>query len=376
VRLLSITNGPVATSTGSGYIVSGMAAGLRARGHEVDLLSPADYEPFFGRRRAIRWRQAWGMAGRAVAEVARAEPDVVEIYGGEGWLTAERLLLRRHRRFLFVFHSNGLEPHCEEVLRRAEQAGRFVRGRRWYHLDLSLLHDRAFRRVDGLVVVSDYDRAYALAHGYAGGRVETVRNPLPASFLGRPLDLDRQPWLLYCGSWIPLKGVHRIVSEVPDVLRELPAWRLLLVGVGRPFRKEEHFPADLLPRIEVVPEAEREYQLAGLYQRAAILLLPSLYESFGLVCAEAMAWGCAVAAARVGFPAGLRDGEEVLHVEEQPGCLARSLRRLMGDEDLRRRVAHGGWRRVQSLSWESALSRIEALYASWLTERRTDRRDG
>jgi glycosyltransferase involved in cell wall biosynthesis len=299
------------------------------------------------------------MARHSVRRLLSREYDVLECYGGEAWLAFSLLARWPNRRFLLVCHSNGVEPHCEEVL------GAVTGGQSWY----SALPEQAFHNADAVVTVADYDRKYVLREGYVPAeRALAIENPLPDSFLGLPLDPERGPVIGYCGSWTPLKGIALLARDIPRLLRDLPGWRLTLVGVGAGFRAAEHFPADLLPRIAVVPHADRETELRALYRTFAILLLPSLYESFGLAAAEGMACGCALVANRVGFAAGLRHGEEAMLLSASAPSLYDAVRALAQDPGLRRRIARGGHRRVQSLSWESAVARLEAAYGSWLAE--------
>jgi glycosyltransferase involved in cell wall biosynthesis len=372
VRILSLSNCPLDESLGSGYVAIRYARELRARGHCVDLLGPEDYEPLRRLRRATSYRQALGMAAASLRRVAKTDFDVVEIWGGEGWLALELLARTPRRRFLLVSHSNGLETHCAEILRSAEGAGRLAPSRRWYQLDQSALFARAFRAADALVTVAAFDREYALREGYAPpDRVLAVDNPLLDEYLALRVDFRRPPVIGYCGSWIPRKGVALLESALPDLLRSRPGWRLVLVGVGEGFRPERHFPEDILPRVEVVPFAERTTRLCALYQSFAIVVLPSLYESFGLVGAEAMACGAALAATRVGFASGLRDREEALLLAEPSAeALREALEALTGDEELRQTVARGGYRRVQPLRWSLAAGAVEAAYLGWLGERR------
>ena len=44
MRILTISNCPAFEYLGSGYVIANFAKGLRALGHEVDLLQPDDYE--------------------------------------------------------------------------------------------------------------------------------------------------------------------------------------------------------------------------------------------------------------------------------------------------------------------------------------------
>jgi glycosyltransferase involved in cell wall biosynthesis len=369
LRVLTLSNCPLDDSLGSGYVAVRYAEGLRARGHRVEALGPADYEPLPRLRRAIRYRQTIGMAVASLGRLARREYDVLEYYGGEAWLAVSALARLPGRRFLLVCHSNGLETHCAETLQAAAGADR---RRRWYRADHGPLFARGFRDCDALVTVAQYDRDYALRQAYAApDRVLAIDNPLPDSFLGLPVDFDRGPVIGYCGNWLPRKGAALIERDLPPLLRDFPDWRLALVGVGRDFQPAEHFPADLLPRITVVPHADRETELRRIYQGFAIAVLPSIYESFGLAGAEAMACGCALVATRVGFAAGLRHGEEAfLLPDAAPPSLYQALKVTIQDADLRQRIARGGYRRVQGLRWDAAVARLEAAYLAWLAELR------
>jgi glycosyltransferase involved in cell wall biosynthesis len=369
MRILALSNCPLDESLGSGYVALRYARGLRARGHQVDLLGPAEYELLHGLARGIRYRQTLGMAATSLARLARSGYDVLEYYGGEAWLAVLLLSRLPRRRFLVVCHSNGLETHYLEVVREAALASL---DRRWYHADHGALFARAFRECDALVTVAQFDREYALREGYAtADRVVAIENPLPESFLGLETSGGREPVIGYCGSWLPNKGAALIERDLPPLLRDFPAWRLTLVGVGDGFRPADHFPEDVLPRIAVIPRADRETGLRRIYQGFAIAILPSIYESFGLSGAEAMACGCALVASPVGFAASLRHGEEAYLLRGPASSeLYTALRTVIEDAALRERLARGGYQRVQSLRWDGAVARLEAAYLGWLAELR------
>lgn len=377
MRILTLSNSPLIDAHGSGYVVLGYAEGLRSAGHRVDLFGPPQVEVLRGLRRGIRYRQALGMAVLAMARVARERYDVVEIYGGEGWLAAGLLVRWPRRSFVVVAHSNGLEPHCTEAMARAGAAGWIADQRSRYQLDLSPAYAAGFRAVDGVVTVSEFDREYGLAHRYARGRVVAIENPLPEEYFDADDSGPPERLIGFVGAWLPRKGIEIMRRDLPVVLREFPDWRLALVGVGSGFRAADHFPEDVWSQIEVVASADRLGALRALYRRFAIAIVPSLYESFGLTTAEAMANGAAVVATPVGFAHALRDGEEALLLSPplSPG-LAAALRRLMADGALRSRVAHAGRARVQRLRWRPAIATLEATYRSWIDESRRGSRTG
>jgi glycosyltransferase involved in cell wall biosynthesis len=145
------------------------------------------------------------------------------------------------------------------------------------------------------------------------------------------------PEILYAGRLSPEKGVRELVAAANG----LP---LVVAGDG-PLRDEVPGALGFVPHDELV----------GLYERAAVVACPSRREGFGVVCAEAMAYGRPVVAGDVG---GLRD--LVVHEETgllvEPGDVAglrAALERLLGDVDLRRRFGEAGRARIsEHFTWQ------------------------
>jgi glycosyltransferase involved in cell wall biosynthesis len=116
--------------------------------------------------------------------------------------------------------------------------------------------------------------------------------------------------------------------------------------------------------VEAIDPGVPRADLIRHYEAASILVMPSQYESFGMVASEAMACGCAVVATQTGFPYELKHEEEVLHVPfGDAHALADAVTRLLQDEDLRNRISEAGHRRVQRLTWENAGQSLNAFVA-------------
>jgi glycosyltransferase involved in cell wall biosynthesis len=247
---------------------------------------------------------------------------------------------------------------------------------KWYQSDRLLPVAKAFRRVDGIVTVSEFDRRYAIAQGYQpAARVTAIDNALPAGFLRQTVDFDRPRSFGYCGSWLLRKGSRLLEAAVPRLLADFPDSTFTLIGVGADFRPEAHFPTPVCARIRIVPFVEDKEQLRKLYGTLAILLVPSIYESFGLVTAEGMACGCAVVATRTGFACDLRDRHEAVLLERPTAAdLYEGVKALLVNEPLRLQVARAGYDRVQRLDWPSAVTRLEDCYRTWLAEVRGGKR--
>lgn len=105
-------------------------------------------------------------------------------------------------------------------------------------------------------------------------------------------------------------------------------------------------------------------QLSGLFARAWVTVVPSYYESFGLVALEAMACGCPVIASRTG---GLKqiviNGKTGLHAEpKNPRDLARALNFLLADEQLRERMSRQAALHGKQFAWTTIALKTLELY--------------
>lgn len=376
MKILTVSNCPLVETQGSGYVITNFCRRLRERGHQVDAFGPETHEPLpFLKGRAKSHRLTLGMLSITLRQLRRCKYDIVEFYGGETWLTVQQLSQRPRRAFVMVSHSNGIEPHgAEKLIAALGSVSLDASPKRWYQFGWAAT-EKTFTNVDGLVTVSQYDADYAVRHGYQqAARIVPIENALPDNFHHLPVSFVRKPVVGYCGSWLARKGTAAIKADISRLLTDYPQWSFRMIGVGQSFRKEEHFAPGVCDRIDVIPFVQDKHELQKLYQSMSILIMPSIYESFGLVAAEAMACGCALVASKTGFAYSLKDREEVVLMQESCSPhLYNSLKLLIEDEALRQKVARAGYKRVQCLQWEKATDKLEGTYQMWLDEFRQAR---
>lgn len=153
--------------------------------------------------------------------------------------------------------------------------------------------------------------------------------------------------VLFVGRLEQRKGIDTLLAAIPDVAREFPEARFVLVGddtvpseTGVPHRVAfERSPAaaELGDRVRFTGLVDDE-ELEQWYACCDIFVAPSRFESFGLVLVEAMALGKPVVA---GDNAGMRSIVEegsngYLVSPDDPDALKEALGRLISSADLRR----------------------------------------
>jgi D-inositol-3-phosphate glycosyltransferase len=105
--------------------------------------------------------------------------------------------------------------------------------------------------------------------------------------------------------------------------------------------------------------------LARRFRRAAVCVIPSYSESFGLVALEAQACGTPVVAARVGgLPMIIKDGlTGYTLLSHDPAHYAERIGRLLQDDELRRCFSRRSTLVVARFSWGETVDRLLAEYA-------------
>ena len=99
-----------------------------------------------------------------------------------------------------------------------------------------------------------------------------------------------------------------------------------------------------------------------LYRRASAVVVPSLYEGFGLPVLEALARGKVVVAAKASSLPEV-GGDAVLYFQdpEDPEHLARALEAALGDRDLQTKLEGAARARAAKFTWEATAAGVAAV---------------
>ena len=174
----------------------------------------------------------------------------------------------------------------------------------------------------------------------------------------------------------PEKGFEYLIRAFARVSQTEENATLILVGDG-PLRSDlEQLSRDLNISSRIRFPGFR-IDTPELYQIFDIFVLPSIYESFGLVLVEAMSAGKPVVATNVGgIPEIVQDGKTGIIVPpREPDKLAEAILRLMRDEHLSLSMGKAGQRRAEGkFSLAVMIEKYQNLYSYLLTKKTVSRK--
>jgi D-inositol-3-phosphate glycosyltransferase len=250
--------------------------------------------------------------------------------------------------------------------------------------DLRILEEsRIVREADRIVAANAVDRAHLVwYYGAPSDRMDVIPcgvdtelfQPMGSAEAKSALSLGPERYLLYVGRLTPIKGLETLLEAMRCLRREARYrdLRLLVVG-GDADEPENGHAAHLLERIAALglqhvvsfvgPQPQERLRL--YYAAARITVMPSYYESFGMVALEAMACGSPVIASRVGgLTTTVLDGVTGFLVPEgDPLALAERVARFLEDERFRQRLGSEASRVASRYRWPCVAEAICQLYA-------------
>jgi len=246
---------------------------------------------------------------------------------------------------------------------------------------VAAFYRRVYAQARGVIAISAFTRSQLADFGVAPDHIEVVHPGAPEVRLLPPerlaalrhrFVLDEGPVILAVGRLVPRKGHLTLVRAMPRILERYPNAILAIAGQGPMsyWIAQETWRHGIRNQIRLLETLDDE-EIAGLYQACDVFALPTGDESstsrlgqvegFGLVFAEAGAYGKPVVAGRSGGVAdAVLDGETGLVVEpNDPEALAKAILSLLDDPNLANRLGENGRRRVEGeLNWAAFTKRL------------------
>jgi D-inositol-3-phosphate glycosyltransferase len=205
-------------------------------------------------------------------------------------------------------------------------------------------------------------------------------HPIPMDEARERLDIcDREHMILFVGRIERLKGIDSLLKAMAIVVQDFPNWKEAICvcivggdanGDSETLDKEMARLHDLRAELGIADlvtflGARAQETLPDHYSAADVVVMPSYYESFGMVALEAMACGTPVIASQVGgLSFTVQDGVTGFLVPGQdPPALAEKITLLLKDKALRNRLGAQGIEWAQQHRWATIADQILSLYS-------------
>lgn len=345
-QLIFVYPGDLDSPTGGYAYDRRIIHGLRGLGWQMQLIGLGDGYPFPSSAQLEK-------AEQLLLSLTPGVPMVVDGLALGALPSLAAGIAKRHPLIALVHHplafELGLSDSQIALLRQSEtealhHTSKVIANSPATARDLNRHYGVPLNKID--VVLPGTDRIYALAAKTQGNS-------------GSPNEV----LLLSVGSIIPRKGFHHLIEALAP-LADLP-WTLTIAGdTTRHPSAYEDLMTDinrfhLENRVKVLGAVSNE-ALEGLYSQADVFVLASLFEGYGMVFAEAMAYGLPIIATTGGAIPDTVPSEAGLLVS--PGdvpALTLALKTVIDDAPYRACLSSGALQAAaQQPTWDQAVQRF------------------
>jgi len=182
--------------------------------------------------------------------------------------------------------------------------------------------------------------------------------------------------LFFVGRLVTVKGIDSLVKGMPSILQDFPNTKLVVLGIGdmewglKSEAEKMGIQDKIIFRTEFIPEEDRIKH----YAAADCVVLPSIYEPFGIVCTESMSMAKPTVVGATGtngfreqiIPAG--EDQSGIHVNpHKPEDIAWGIKQVLQLNDKGKQMGKNARERVlDTFSWVSVTTRTLDIYKEFI----------
>ena len=284
--------------------------------------------------------------------IKRHNLDLVHFHGGPGGVF---LLKKLNIPIIYTAHHTYYQQY------------RLVIGQKWKWI-FSKLEPIQYELADKIICVSK-DTKDILVENYRinEGKISVIPNGVDTKKFHPLRNTKRiENSILFVGRLDERKGVDFLVKTIPLVKKEIPNVKLFVGGKGKLREELENFVKlhNLESNVKFLGFVPDE-KLPKWYNQVKVVVIPSIFEGFGITAIEAMACGTPVIGTKVpGIVDIINDGKTGLLVPSQNSKeLANAIIRVLRDEKLRQLLCENGRKEVtERFDWDRISQKFINIY--------------
>ena len=202
--------------------------------------------------------------------------------------------------------------------------------------------------------------------------IDFVLNGIDLEAFNRQEDVEIKPYRIIttASADVPLKGLRFLVDAMKEIIEEVPAAHLVVLGKAR---KE----GETLKQVSKLNLENKisfhsgltQSEVVALYSSSHICVIPSLYEGFGFGAGEAMACGLPLVSTQSG---GLKEviGDEAIIIEPASvKSIVEAVIDLFANKEQQLALSKSGRKRIKDeFNWLKAAKGYEVIYSKAIEE--------
>jgi len=225
-------------------------------------------------------------------------------------------------------------------------------------------------KVDHFIAVSSFVKNILTKRGFSNKKITVIHNWVDTSVFKQNYFLkNKENTALFVGKLIKIKGIEFLVKAVPEIVKEVPDFKLRVAGDGPLFYSLLKYVKNKNLMRNVVFLGKIPFtQLQKEYEYAKIFVFPSICpEPCPTTIIEAMASGLPIIASNVGgVPELIVDnfnGKLVQRMDSQ--ALSENIIRLLQDEELSLRYRVNSLKLVKKFDIKMQINKVLKLYEKY-----------
>ena len=301
-------------------------------------------------------RQGFGGGRRWIRAIANETPALIHAHFFNDGIDAVKIGARLDLPVITTVHGHDITKHENA---RAEHS----------------ISRRFFEQVDGVIAVSNFIAAQALARGCPEHKLIQHYIGIDLDKFSQPKQESAQPSLLFVGRLVEKKGCTYLLQAMERLKTRFPELMLTIIGAGD-LNAELQQEASVRGLNVVFAGTASAAEIRQHLSRSWLFVAPSITaqsgdaEGLGMVFLEAQALQTPVVSFRSG---GLVEAVEdevtaLLSEEKDVAGLAENIASLLGNSSLRHNMGMAGRRRVEeSFDVRKQCVKLETIYTSVLS---------
>jgi len=289
-------------------------------------------------------------------KILEINPDLIHVHTTINSHAIAALMLPKKYPIIVTIHQAIAEDLKSRPLQSIKQ---YVKFKIEPYLEKKMLE-----KAEYVIIPSPYLMKY---YSFLGSKIKVIPNGVDLEEIVKSKVIKNvsHPSLFFAGRLEKVKGVDNLIKTIPCILKSIPYIHIYIAGSG----EEEYTLKKLAENLGVDDYTTflgfvRSPEIFSYFKSTDICVIPSRFETFGLVILEAMACSKPIVASNVGgIPYLIDDGKNGLLFEsENVQDLAGKLIFLLQNEEIRENMAQAGFKKAKEFSWDVIVNMTVELY--------------